>query len=128
MVKYFFSILLIFNTLCAFSQNWDCNFNRLGKEYALEDMAKNTPRLIVLGGKIISTQANFEQKYQLKYEDFGCIPPIDSCVWAYHQVIFEYLDTTFGRKWQREIRSDVLFFQIWKKEQRKLRWRRFWHF
>lgn len=58
---------------------------------------------------VYTTDKNFENKYKISFNDFGCVAgDIQECLIAYNKTIFEYLDKTYGRKWRREIRMDAI--------------------
>src|SRR5688572_1195864 len=85
------------------------NYN---KEKALKDIESNKPTLILQGGIapiVYSSDKNFENKYKVLFNDFGCVAgDRQECLIAYNRTIFEYLDKTYGKKWRKEIRKDVI--------------------
>ena len=58
---------------------------------------------------IYTTDKDFQEKYHVGYNVFGCIAPdLDECLKVYNKTIFEYLDKTYGKKWRRDVRKDVI--------------------
>jgi len=89
----------------------DCEIN---KDIAQRDINKNKPRLLLSGGiapVIYSDQDKFEEKYGVKYFDYGCVTPSYECIEQYNKEIFIYLDNKFGKSWRLEIRKDVIGFK-----------------
>ncbi len=80
------------------------------KTKAKADLQKGKVNFLILGG-VVSThvkgQEVFEQKYKLKYFDFGCVMPNDICIEDYNATVAKYLDQTFGKQWRKEVRKDV---------------------
>jgi hypothetical protein len=50
----------------------------------------------------------FEQKYMVKYHDFGDVAPDIKCITTYNKVIFQFLDKKFGKSWRKDARNDVI--------------------
>jgi len=88
-----------------FVSNCDINY-----EIAELDIKKGFPKLLILGGivPIIElTQKQFEEKYGVKYFDFGCNTPAVECAIEYNKRVFQFLDIRFGKGWRSEVRKDV---------------------
>jgi hypothetical protein len=88
----------------------DCwNYSR---EKALKDIQSKKPTILLQGGiapVVYTTDKNFESKYQILFNDFGCVAgDRQECLIAYNKTIFDYLDKTYGKKWRREIRKDAI--------------------
>lgn len=88
----------------------DCN--QYSNEKALKDINAKTP-LILLQSGIASTfyenDKNFEEKFQISFHDFGCIPGDRSdCLIEYNKTIFDHLDKVYGKEWRKEIRKDAI--------------------
>lgn len=97
----------------------DCSIN---KDVAEHDIRQKSPRLLILGGiapVIYSDQHVFEDKYKVKYFDYGCISPGFECMIDYNKSIFEYLDSKYGIEWQKEIRGDVAGIKDWQTKDTK---------
>lgn len=80
-------------------------------EIAKKDIKEGKPRLLIRGGIapiIQSGQQDFEKKYKISYSDFGCMQDPSECTKKYNEVIFEYLDNTYGNSWRKEVRDDVI--------------------
>lgn len=80
------------------------------KMIAKNDIKKGKINFLIQGG-IVSTyvkgQNVFEQKYKLKYFDFGCVVPKEICIADYNAVVGQYLDQKFGKNWRKEVRKDI---------------------
>ena len=91
--------------------NTTCNGN-YNRQTALNDIKKGRANLLVQGGFapiIYTTDKDFKAKYGIGYYVFGCIAPdMDECLIIYNETIAEYLDQTFGRKWRKAMRKDVI--------------------
>ncbi|MFD0991029.1 hypothetical protein ACFQ1R_13050 [Mariniflexile jejuense] len=86
----------------------DCEIN---KQIAESDLKNENPKLILIGGiaPIVDFEdGKFANKYGIQFYDYGCTPPPLECVYQYNNVIFEYLDNKFGKKWREEVRQDVI--------------------
>lgn len=84
------------------------------------EINSNTKTIYVLGGiasVITKDDLTFAKKYNVKFHDFGCIAPINFEEYeAKNALVFEYLNKTFGKQWQKEIKPSVLGFEKWKKK------------
>ena len=82
------------------------------REKALKDIQANKPTILLHSGDapiVYTTDKNFERKYNVIFYDFGCVAAdSQECIIAYNRAIFEYLDSTFGKKWRKEIRKDAI--------------------
>ena len=95
----------ITNELFVLDQN--CKFDA---EKANKDWKSGIPKLLIFGSiaPILNTKADnkFEEKYKIKYFDFGCSPPAMDCMKLYNERIFELMDEKYGKNWRREVRAD----------------------
>lgn len=83
----------------------------VSEDVARLDIQQGNPRLLLIGGiapSHVVCQEKFERKFHVKYYDFGCTPPGYACVLAYNKVIFNYLDSMYGAKWRKKVRTDVI--------------------
>lgn len=87
----------------------------------IENRDANAPKKIyILGGwasVITEKEIEFSKKYNIQFHDFGCIHPENTE--EYEQLnwlTFNYLNETFGEKWQQEINPNTLGFQKWLKK------------
>ena len=54
------------------------------------------------------------KKYNIQFHDFGCIAPTNFKEYeTKNAVVFEYLNKTFCKLWQKEIKPNVLGFEKW---------------
>ena len=91
-------------------------------DWIKSDFDNNNVYLFLQGGIApveYTTDKNFENKYGIYFFDFGCVPPSEKCVIEYNSKVFDYLEKTYGEKWKKEIRDDVIGFKEWKKKSRK---------
>ena len=59
----------------------------------------------------------FAKKYNIHFHDFGCIAPTNFKEYeTKNQLVFEYLNKTYGKQWQKEIKQSVMGFEKWKKK------------
>ena len=89
------------------------------KKLAENDIEKGTPFLLLMSGvapAIISTDLEFEKRYQVYLYEFGCSGPEDELAIAYNETIFEYMNNKFGETWTKQIRDDVVGFKEWRKK------------
>lgn len=84
------------------------------------EVNSNTKTIYVLGGiasVITKEDLAFAKKYNVKFHDFGCIAPTNFKEYeTKNELVFEYLNKTFGKQWQKEIKSSVMGFEKWKKK------------
>ena len=84
------------------------------------EINSSTKTIYVLGGfAAVFTKEDlaFTRKYNLLYHDFGCVAPINFEEYeAKNAMVFEYLNKNYGKQWQKEIKSNVLGFEKWKKK------------
>jgi|WetSurMetagenome_2_1015567.scaffolds.fasta_scaffold216184_2 hypothetical protein len=88
-------------------------------QIAKNDIEKNKVKLLIIGGiapKIYLNQNIFEEKYNLKYFDYGDVAPDSQCLLLYNKTMFDYMTTKYGTKWLKEVRPDVYGLKEWKKE------------
>ena len=81
----------------------------------------NTKTIYVLGGiasVITKEDLAFAKKYNVHFHDFGCIAPTNFEEYeAKNELIFDFLNKTYGMQWQKEIKPSVLGFEKWKKKE-----------
>ena len=85
---------------------------------AKKDIESKTPFLFTPGGIapiIYPNDKEFERKYLVYFYDFGCIAPDEEIMIEYNKIVFDLLDSKFGKNWRREIRPDVLGFKEFRK-------------
>jgi hypothetical protein len=88
-----------------------CDVN---EKIAKLEIKQGHPRLLLIGGiapPYVVGQESFEGNFNVKYYDFGCTPPDSECVMAYNKIIFNYLDKTYGRRWRKKVRTDVIGYK-----------------
>lgn len=92
----------------------DCE---VGGEVAKNDIRNGIPKLLLVGGiapVIVIGQEKFEKKFSVQYYEFGCTPEEYVCIKEYNYEIFKYMDTKYGKKWRKKVRSDVKFLDEYK--------------
>jgi hypothetical protein len=84
------------------------------------EVNSNTKTIYVLGGiasVITKEDLAFAKKYNVKFHDFGCIAPTNFEEYeTKNELVFEYLNKSYGNQWQKEIKASVLGFEKWKKK------------
>lgn len=127
-------ILLIIQSLFSYGQArhlTDDDYNNSGarqltfitraeeaKDFAKADIKKLTPFLLLASGIapiVYTTDETFENTYNVYYYERGDVAPDLGIMIAYNEVIFEYLDNQYGKKWRRSIRKDVIGFKKWRR-------------
>ena len=90
-------------------------YSRESAEKALREGTANL--LMITGGTVYvihSGQEKFKKKYGVGYHDFG---EYLECSYrdmrAYNEVIFEWLNQHYGKKWQKDVRPDVVGLGKW---------------
>ena len=85
------------------------------------EINSNTKTIYVLGGiasVITKEDLAFAKKYNVHFHDFGCIAPTNFEEYeAKNELIFDFLNKTYGMQWQKEIKPSVLGFEKWKKKE-----------
>lgn len=84
-----------------------------------EDVVKGDVRLYILGGfapAITKADRKFEEKYKVRFHDFGCTPPPLDYYKEYNVLAFAYLKEKYGEAWEKEIRPNILGWDLWKKK------------
>lgn len=81
------------------------------KKLATADLKKGEVKFLIRGG-IVSTvvkgQELFEEKYNIRYYDFGCIMPENISIEHYNKVVAYFMDKKYGRVWRKEVRRDII--------------------
>lgn len=79
----------------------------------------NSKTIYILGGwasVITEKEMKFSKKYNVQFHDFGCVHPENIAEYEKSNCeIFNYLNETFGKQWQKEINPNVIGFKEWKK-------------
>lgn len=85
------------------------------------EINSTTKTIYVLGGiasVITKEDLAFAKKYNVHFHDFGCIAPTNFEEYeAKNELIFDFLNKTYGMQWQKEINPSVLGFEKWKKKE-----------
>jgi len=90
----------------------------------LKDISNNKIRLLLSSGEAPSVfigQEFVEDKFNFKYDDFGCISPAKECIKLYNFEVFKFMDQQYGRRWRKKVRSDVVGLKEYKKRRRSKR-------
>ncbi|WP_148044347.1 FEKKY domain-containing protein [Sinomicrobium pectinilyticum] len=89
------------------------------RQLAESDIKNGTPFLLLMGGiapVMVETDPEFEKKYGIFFYEYGCTGPDDKMLTAYNETVFDFLTDTFGKKWMREVRDDVIGLKAWKRK------------
>ena len=81
------------------------------------DIKNNTVTLYILGGfaaRVYEGDAEFQEKYRVKYHDFGCLAPVNLNFYKdYNLLVYAYLNVTHGTEWQSRIRPNSIGWENW---------------
>ena len=91
----------------------------MAKELAKLDIKSDSIYIFLAGGirpKAFKNDNDFEDKYKIHFYDFGCITPSRKCLINYNWVVFNFLETKYGKVWRKEIRKDVIGLKEWKEQ------------
>ena len=103
---------LIFATL----NNGRCE---VAVQLAEKDIANKLPLLCLFGSiaptVMVSSDFQFEQKFQVHYYEYGCSPAENVCMVVYNSQIFKYLFDKYGDRWMKLVRKDAIGLEEWKK-------------
>lgn len=84
------------------------------------EINSNTKTIYVLGGiasVLTKEDLAFAKKYNIQFHDFGCIAPTNFEEYeTKNELVFEFLNKTYGSQWQKEIKPSVLGFDKWRKK------------
>lgn len=84
------------------------------------EINSNTKTIYVLGGiasVITKEDLAFAKKYNVQFHDFGCVAPTNFEEYeTKNALVFDFLNRTYGKQWQKEIKPSVLGFEKWKKK------------
>ncbi len=78
---------------------------------ARADIAQKLPFLLLQSGDapiVYPDDERFQADFKVFFYDFGCISPDRKFVIAYNHIVFNYLTKTYGIKWLKRIRKDVV--------------------
>lgn len=96
----------------------DCVYSDAGgnvaTKLATQDIKNGIPFLLLQSGispTVYTTDKKFENKYKVFYYESGCTGPTEKFVFEYNRTIFKHLTDTYGDKWKKEIRKDVIGFR-----------------
>lgn len=82
------------------------------------EINSNTKTIYLLGGiasVITKEDLAFAKKYNIQFHDFGCIAPSNFEEYeAKNRLVFDFLNKTYEKQWQKEIKPSVLGFEKWK--------------
>jgi len=94
-------------------------FKVKGQETKIEVNSK-TQTIYIIGGiasTITKEDLDFAKKYNIQYHDFGCLPPTNFEDYEVkNALVFEKLNSEFGKHWQKEIKSYAMGFEKWRKK------------
>lgn len=84
------------------------------------EVNQNTKTIYVLGGiasVITKEDLAFAKIYNLKFHDFGCLAPANFEFYeSKNDLVFDYLNKTYGKQWQKEMKPNAMGFDKWKKK------------
>lgn len=84
------------------------------------EVNQNTKTIYVLGGiasVITKEDLAFAKIYNLKFHDFGSLAPANFEFYeSKNDLVFDYLNKTYGKQWQKEMKPNAMGFDKWKKK------------
>ena len=84
------------------------------------EVNQNTKVIYILGGiasVITKEDLAFAKRHNLRFKDFGCLAPADFEFYeAKNDLVFDYLNKTYGKQWQKEMKLNAMGFEKWKKK------------
>lgn len=87
------------------------------------EINSKTKTIYVLGGiasVITKEDLEFAKKYNLKFHDFGCLAPLNFDEYeTKNALVFDFLNTIYGKPWQKEMKPNVMGFEKWKKSNKQ---------
>ena len=90
---------------------------KYSRESAEKALREGTANLLIVGGiapVYYRGQEKFKKKYGVGYYDFGdLVEGTSQERRAYNEVIFEWLNQHYGKKWQEDVRPDVVGLDKW---------------
>lgn len=89
------------------------------QQWVKNDFVYGEALLLIQSGiapTIYSTDKAFENKYGIRYHDYGCIAPDKECILIYNYALFDQLEVRYDKSWRKEIRKDVMGLKEWKRK------------
>jgi len=86
---------------------------------AQRDVQAHTPFLLLASGiapVVFTTDSAFTQQFRVQYYEQGCSSAALACMLAYNYYVFDYLQATYGKAWQRKVRKDVVGLRQWQRQ------------
>jgi hypothetical protein len=86
-------------------------------DLANADIIKGTRFLLLRGGispAVYASDAKFQEDYKIYYHESGCTGPREQIAIEYNRVMFKYLTQTYGKKWLKTVRKDILGLKSYK--------------
>lgn len=87
------------------------------------EINSNTKTIYLLGGiasVITKEDLAFAKKYNIQFHDFGCIAPTNFKEYeTKNELVFDFLNTIYGKPWQKEMKPNVMGFEKWKKSNKQ---------
>lgn len=102
------------NSVAKAEYRVDLSCWRYDSKVAKADIVQGNVKLFLKPGGfsgpiIFSNDSIFTSRYKVAYEYSGCtLPDSDDCLISYNRVVFDLLDSVYGKRWRRVIRRDVL--------------------
>ena len=87
-------------------------------DLANADIKKGNLYIVLISGiapVVNQTDFSFEKIYKIQYFDFGCNGPSAEMALAYNKVMFNYLTDTYGKKWIKSARKDIIGLKDFKR-------------
>ncbi|MCB0476410.1 MAG: hypothetical protein KDC69_12085 [Flavobacteriaceae bacterium] len=86
-------------------------YNGIDRNMALNDIKNGNVKILLSGGiapVFYKADRRFSRKYKVQFIEFGCEAIAPESLTSYNSTVFDYLDKTYGKKWRKKIRKDVV--------------------
>lgn len=81
------------------------------------DIIEGTRFLLLKSGispVVFASDAKFQKDYKIYYHESGCTGAREKIAIEYNRVMFKYLTQTYGKKWIKTVRKDILGLKSYK--------------
>jgi hypothetical protein len=112
------SIFIIPGGSTSFKLKFLSENSEAAKIIAKQDIENDSIFILLSSGispVVYTTDSIFEVKYKVHFNDYGCSGASKGNMKNYNYVVFDFLETKYGKVWRKEIRKDAIGFKEWKR-------------